>query len=189
MGSNHGKEHVRGGHEKELEALSAHKEHTVAKLNHEGPGSGEHRFEARILKDAQELLAEKRRKPRMKPLRIGMNQFMTTWHISKTDGDSYHVYGGDQFTNVNENVDGPKLIGMLTAKGLSIPDAMATVFSMDEKGIGFQQTIVFRPAPFGEGAAELKPPFEHTAGPEGNGCAEGCAACQWLDDQAQMLGG
>jgi hypothetical protein len=47
--------------EKELEVLIVHQEHTVAKLNHERSGSGEYRFEAGILKDAKQLLAEKRK--------------------------------------------------------------------------------------------------------------------------------
>jgi hypothetical protein len=48
--------------EKELEAFIAQQEHTVAKLDYEKPGSGEHRLEAGILKDAKQLLAEKRKK-------------------------------------------------------------------------------------------------------------------------------
>jgi len=51
--------------EKELEALVAKLEHTVAKLKHERPGSSELNHEAGILKDAKQLLEEKRkiRKP------------------------------------------------------------------------------------------------------------------------------
>jgi len=48
--------------EKELAALIVKLEHTVAKLNHEKPGSGEYRHEAGILKDAKQLLAEKRKR-------------------------------------------------------------------------------------------------------------------------------
>jgi hypothetical protein len=48
--------------EKELEAFIAQQEHTVAKLDYEKPGSGEHRLEADILKDAKQLLAERRKK-------------------------------------------------------------------------------------------------------------------------------
>lgn len=47
--------------EKELEVLIAKLEHTVAKLKHERPGSSELNHEAGILKDAKQLLEEKRR--------------------------------------------------------------------------------------------------------------------------------
>jgi hypothetical protein len=47
---------------KELDALIAKLEHTVAKLNYERPGSAEHRHEAGILKDAKQLVEEKRTK-------------------------------------------------------------------------------------------------------------------------------
>jgi hypothetical protein len=50
--------------EKELQALIAKQEHLVAKLNYERPGSPEYRFEAGILKDAKQLLDEKRKKPK-----------------------------------------------------------------------------------------------------------------------------
>lgn len=48
--------------EKELEALIEKLEPTVAKLNREKPGSGEYRFEAGTLKDAKQLLDQKRKK-------------------------------------------------------------------------------------------------------------------------------
>ena len=48
--------------ETELEAFIAQQEHTVAKLEYERSGSGEYRLEAGILKDAKQLLAEKRKK-------------------------------------------------------------------------------------------------------------------------------
>ena len=47
--------------EKELEALVAKLEHTVAKLKHERLGSSELSHEAGILKDAEQLLEEKRK--------------------------------------------------------------------------------------------------------------------------------
>jgi len=46
--------------EEELAAFIAQQEHTVARLNHQKPGSGEYRMEESILKDAKQLLAEKR---------------------------------------------------------------------------------------------------------------------------------
>ena len=48
--------------EEELEALIAKQEYVVAKLNCERPGSPELDFEAGILKDAKELLGERRKK-------------------------------------------------------------------------------------------------------------------------------
>jgi uracil DNA glycosylase len=48
--------------EKELGAFIAQQEHLVAKLSHESPGSAEHDFEAGVLEDARQLLAEKRKK-------------------------------------------------------------------------------------------------------------------------------
>jgi hypothetical protein len=47
--------------EKELQVFVSQQEHNVAKLNHERPGSSEYRFETDILKDAKQLLAEKRK--------------------------------------------------------------------------------------------------------------------------------
>lgn len=70
---------------------------------------------------------------------------MTTWHIRKTGDDQFHVHGGDQFTRIEEDVDGPKLMGMLTAKGLSTEQAMSVAYDLDSKGIGFHTTIAFRP--------------------------------------------
>jgi hypothetical protein len=48
--------------ETELESFIVQQERTVAKLKYERPGSGEDRFEAGILSDAKQLLAEKRKK-------------------------------------------------------------------------------------------------------------------------------
>ena len=48
--------------EKELEDFIARLEHAVAKLNFERPGSPEHRLQSGVLKDAKQLLAEKREK-------------------------------------------------------------------------------------------------------------------------------
>ena len=48
--------------EKELGAFIAEQEHLVAKLSKEKPGSVEHDFEAGVLEDARQLLAEKRTK-------------------------------------------------------------------------------------------------------------------------------
>jgi len=70
---------------------------------------------------------------------------MTTWHIRKTGGDQFLVHGGDQFTRIEEDVDGPKLMGMLTGKGLSTEQAMSIAFDLDAKEIGFHTTIAFRP--------------------------------------------
>ena len=47
--------------EEELAAFVAQQEHTVAKLNHQKPGSGEYRMEKSILKDAKQLLTDKRK--------------------------------------------------------------------------------------------------------------------------------
>jgi hypothetical protein len=77
---------------------------------------------------------------------------MTTWHVQKTGDDQFHVHGGDQFTRIEEDVDGPKLMGMLTGKGLSTEQAMSVAFDLDSKGIGFHTTIAFRPASFGDAA-------------------------------------
>ena len=75
---------------------------------------------------------------------------MTTWHIRKTGDDQFHVHGGDQFNRIEEDVDGPKLMGMLTSKGLSTEQAMSIAFDFDAKEIGFQATIAFRPAHVGD---------------------------------------
>ncbi len=48
--------------EQELETLIAKLQNTVAKLNYERPGSSEARFEAEVLKDATQLLQDRRRK-------------------------------------------------------------------------------------------------------------------------------
>ena len=79
------------------------------------------------------------------------NPFMTTWHVKKTGDDEYHVHGGDQFTRIEEDVDGPKLIGMLTGKGLSVEQATKVVSSVDAKEIGFQTSIAFNPMPLASG--------------------------------------
>jgi len=50
--------------EEELEGLVAKLEHTVAKLKHERPGSAELNHEAGVLKDARQLLEEKRKTTR-----------------------------------------------------------------------------------------------------------------------------
>jgi hypothetical protein len=50
--------------EKELEDFIERQEKTVERLNYEKPGSGEHRLEFSVLKDAKQLLVEKQRKPR-----------------------------------------------------------------------------------------------------------------------------
>lgn len=47
--------------EEELAAFVAQQERTVAKLNHQKPGSGEYRMEESILKDAKQLLTDKRK--------------------------------------------------------------------------------------------------------------------------------
>lgn len=70
---------------------------------------------------------------------------MVTWHIRKTDGDEYRVRGGGQFTRIEENVDGPSLLGMLTGK-FSDEQVMDIVFSLDAKEIGFQTSISFMPS-------------------------------------------
>jgi hypothetical protein len=48
--------------ERELEEFIATQERAVAKLNYERPGSSTEDVEAGVLKDAKELLAEKRKK-------------------------------------------------------------------------------------------------------------------------------
>jgi hypothetical protein len=68
---------------------------------------------------------------------------MTTWHIEKTGEDHYHIHGGDQFTRIEEDVDGPKLMGMLTAKGLSTADVLDVLQSLGAKEIGYETTISF----------------------------------------------
>ena len=50
--------------EQELGALIEKLSHTVERLAHERPGSGEYSHEAGVLKDARQLLDEKRRKPK-----------------------------------------------------------------------------------------------------------------------------
>jgi len=47
--------------EEELAAFVAQQERTVAKLNHQKAGSGEYRMEESILKDAKQLLTDKRK--------------------------------------------------------------------------------------------------------------------------------
>jgi hypothetical protein len=50
--------------EQELGALIEKLSHTVERLAYERPGSGEYNHEASVLKDARQLLDEKRRKPK-----------------------------------------------------------------------------------------------------------------------------
>jgi len=70
---------------------------------------------------------------------------MTTWHVEKTGEDSYHVHGGDQFTRIEEDVDGSKLMGMLTSKGLSAAQIGEIMGSLGTKESGYQTTIAFNP--------------------------------------------
>ena len=116
-----------------------------------------------------------------------MDQFTTTWHITKTGDDKYHVHGGDQYSQIEEDVDGPKLMGMLTAKARSVAEAMEIVFAMDDKEIGFQKTVVLRRQPLDAGT-ELRAPFEHEINPKGTKCSPDCPACRWLQERAQKLG-
>jgi hypothetical protein len=51
--------------EEELAAFVAQQEHTVAKLNYQKPGSGEYRMEESILKDAKQLLTDKRKQKKL----------------------------------------------------------------------------------------------------------------------------
>ena len=51
--------------EKELEGFIARLEHAVAKLNFERPGSPEYRLQSGVLKDAKQLLDEKRKEPKV----------------------------------------------------------------------------------------------------------------------------
>lgn len=48
--------------EGELVTFIAQQEWTVGKIVHEKPGSVEHRYEAGILRDAKQLLAEKQKR-------------------------------------------------------------------------------------------------------------------------------
>jgi uncharacterized membrane protein len=50
--------------EQELEVLIAKLENTVVKLNYERPGSSEARFQAEELKDAKQLLHDRRKNRR-----------------------------------------------------------------------------------------------------------------------------
>jgi hypothetical protein len=50
--------------DRELGAFIAQQEHLVEKLANEKPGSAEHGFEAGVLEDARQLIAEKRKKKR-----------------------------------------------------------------------------------------------------------------------------
>lgn len=50
--------------EQELGALIEKLSANVERLRHERPGSGEYNHEAGVLKDARQLLDEKRRKPK-----------------------------------------------------------------------------------------------------------------------------
>jgi len=51
--------------EKELEALITKQKYSVAKLEYEKPGSAEYNHEAGVLKDAKQLLGEKRKKKKL----------------------------------------------------------------------------------------------------------------------------
>ena len=111
---------------------------------------------------------------------------MTTWRLMKTGGDEYHIHGNDPFTQIEEDVDGPKLLGMLAGKGFSIEDAQLVVLDLDGHGIGFQKTIALPEIPIETG--DFGPPFEHQPKPDGIGCAEGCAACEWLEQRGREVG-
>ena len=70
---------------------------------------------------------------------------MTTWHIKKIDEDRYKVWGGDQFTPVEELVNGSQLVGMLNGKVLLFPQITDILVTLDAREVGFQTTITFQP--------------------------------------------
>jgi hypothetical protein len=72
-------------------------------------------------------------------------RFVTTWDIKKTGEDNYHVHGGDQFTRIEEDVDGSKLMGMLASKGLSDSQIGDILSSLDAHEVGYETTITFKP--------------------------------------------
>ena len=70
---------------------------------------------------------------------------MTTWRITKKSDDNYHVDGVDGYTRIEEDVDGPKLMGMLTGKGLSVEQCEKLLSTLDTKAFGYETTIAFTP--------------------------------------------
>jgi hypothetical protein len=71
---------------------------------------------------------------------------MTTWHIKKSGEDNYHVEGEDM---IDEDVDGPKLMGMLASKGLTVEQINEILSSLDAQTIGSTTPIAFRNEPHG----------------------------------------
>ena len=64
---------------------------------------------------------------------------MTTWFIKTLGNDWYHVGG----TNVDEEVNGPQLMGMLTCQGLSPAQARKVLWDLYQEEVAFTLPITF----------------------------------------------
>jgi hypothetical protein len=65
---------------------------------------------------------------------------MVTWHIKKSGEDRYSVSS----QNLEEDVNGSQLMGMLNAKGLASTQINEILQSLDTKDVGYQTTVTFR---------------------------------------------
>ena len=63
---------------------------------------------------------------------------MTTMNITRTGEDDYHVEVKGRF--VEEDVDGPKLLGMLCPHN---PDCEGILASLDEKEVGYKMEVAY----------------------------------------------
>jgi len=55
---------------------------------------------------------------------------MTTWNVEKTDENRYHLSSRDL---MDDEVDGPQLVGRLLSSGLTEAQARDIPFSLDPK--------------------------------------------------------
>ncbi len=65
---------------------------------------------------------------------------MTTWHIKKTADSRYHVTG----RSIDEDINDIQLMGMLSSKGIAESGIHDILRSIDQKEIGFEQTVTFK---------------------------------------------
>jgi hypothetical protein len=65
---------------------------------------------------------------------------MTTWRIKKTADSLYRVTG----RTIDEDVNDVQLMGMLSSKGISESGVRDLLWSLDQKEIGYEQTLTFK---------------------------------------------
>ena len=65
---------------------------------------------------------------------------MTTWHIKKTADSRYRVTG----RSIDEDVNDVQLMGMLSSKGISESGIRDLLWSLDQKEVGYEQTLTFK---------------------------------------------